>query len=693
MLFRQGGVFAALIATALGFVCPSGQWHRSCLGASVTKEVESDSQGWHESWASNEYGWYILQCYTGQEKRIASQIVQMLEERPSLKECVAEIVVPYENVAGALGKKVTHKARIVYPGYVFCRIKLQHDIWLMLMEMPKVVNFIGTDVRGKVRPVALRSDEAERMLSIVARQNEMSSEIVGTYLIGDRVAVVDGTHAGERGVVRSVRNDQLIVRLLGVGSNVFDVPLEPKLVRKLEVEEIVREERQQQQQQQELEPRDVLSHDAQIQARRERVKARRESNAPKPAREEKQRKRSRWDVKAAVAARSDSPFDDDDDDDVRGHDTDASYLRSFLSDVDDEARPSTRRGLQKKNEDSDFLRRLLESDDEDKVLEDLAKQDTQRQQRGVLLTDDDLFNDEILSLQPKTSGSTTSPEDDAFLRELLESDMFSEDEQRSKATNPGDDDSFLLREFLRDDFDQREVVGRAAPEAKSQRAFVDDLASAEKALEDFARGGALKDDSFLHELGGFDDDLFSDDQDDRYLEDAKPSPARRRGDRGEMVFADDRRDFADALPTDGSDVDPSPGPRRDRDANDPAQPDDDFLLRHLIDNDDPFSASDDDDDDDDDFEKLLQVLDADQGDQDLLAFLDKHDKKKQQDRPPPSTPEPAATPPSVAAAMDYASLTVPDLKAELRARGLKVSGRKAELVARLEDSDAAPRSR
>ena len=42
-----------------------------------------------------------------------------------------------------------------------------------------------------------------------------------------------------------------------------------------------------------------------------------------------------------------------------------------------------------------------------------------------------------------------------------------------------------------------------------------------------------------------------------------------------------------------------------------------------------------------------------------------------------------------AAAKDYSKLKVVDLKAELKKRGLKVGGRKADLVARLKEDDAA----
>ena len=48
---------------------------------------------------------------------------------------------------------------------------------------------------------------------------------------------------------------------------------------------------------------------------------------------------------------------------------------------------------------------------------------------------------------------------------------------------------------------------------------------------------------------------------------------------------------------------------------------------------------------------------------------------------------PAAAPP---AGNDYAKQTVPELKALLKARGLKVGGKKADLVDRLAEADAVP---
>ena len=61
--------------------------------------------------------------------------------------------------------------------------------------------------------------------------------IVDNYALGDIVAIVKGDLTGERGLIRSVKNDQLIIRLTG-GTSAFDVPLDPDQVRLLTPEEI-----------------------------------------------------------------------------------------------------------------------------------------------------------------------------------------------------------------------------------------------------------------------------------------------------------------------------------------------------------------------------------------------------------------------------------------------------------------------
>lgn len=69
---------------------------------------------------SDEMRWYILQCFTGQEAWTALNLEQMLQrpEHAAAQARIEKALVPIELVPATRGKKVYHKERIVYPGYV-----------------------------------------------------------------------------------------------------------------------------------------------------------------------------------------------------------------------------------------------------------------------------------------------------------------------------------------------------------------------------------------------------------------------------------------------------------------------------------------------------------------------------------------------------------------------------------------------
>jgi len=199
--------------------------------------------------ASDTWRWYILQCYVGNEIWCAATIAEVLgmEKNAAAAERCGRFIAPTEKVASTRGRKVYRKDRIVYPGYVFCELKLDQPVWDVLTRIPKVANFVGMDhgmrngigdvivgYKGAVTPVPLSKNEARTMLAVhVDGQVERDDDIVAKYALGDAVAVIDGKHAGERGLLRKVKNNQLIVRLTGVGAASFDVPLEMAEVRHL----------------------------------------------------------------------------------------------------------------------------------------------------------------------------------------------------------------------------------------------------------------------------------------------------------------------------------------------------------------------------------------------------------------------------------------------------------------------------
>lgn len=561
-------VMACWLGVAVGLVASSaaraiGKKHCLTRAASAYEPepvlVEASDDGWRSDWACTELRWYILQCYTGQEAWCASQIEEALSTRPVLRAKLADVVVPYENVASTRGRKVMHKARIVFPGYIFCRMHMEHELWSLLTQVPKVVNFIGEDpgvrnglgepkpgLRGKVRPVALESDEAERMLSMVRRsQEEASNDIVGVFELGDRVAITNGKHAGEQGLVRNVRNNRLIVRLVGVGTAAFDIEIEPVSVRKLSQEEITQQEASEKPRKYssvEDAPYGAASQDAQLRARRERKasRRRREDNIVKESAPTTSRA-SRWEAMAAASNREVN--------------NDLSFLDDLFRDLDGE--------LNKDEDGDDFLGALL---GDKRTLADGAKVDSKS-----LLSGHHALDDELLMPITDDDGdgdSRHTPSDEDLLAQLL-----CEGDEETDHEGKGND--FLLGQLLGED-------EHSTPPSK--------------------RDSTLDEDDAL--LRGF-----------------------LSGDEGDLLAGLDS---------------------------------DDELLR------------------------LLGMYDDDEHKGNDTSLLDEvpsiqEDFSSSKLEPTPRT--------QATTMFDYASLTVHELKAQLKARGLKVSGRKAELIARLQSAD------
>ena len=370
---------------------------------------------------SDKSDWYILQCYVGNELWCGETLKEILSypENAEAKSRVDEILVPTEKVASTRGKKVYHKDRIIYPGYVFVKWRPDQNSWAVLTKVPKVANFVGDDkgmrngigdvvvgYKGAVTPTPLTEREVQGMLKIHQEGQDVGLDsIVDNYALGDIVAVVKGDLTGERGLIRSVKNDQLIIRLTG-GTSAFDVPLDPDQVRLLTPEEISQMEQAEELAQAradaaareaaEREARrsgeaDYGRGDAGLASRRQRRADRKQNDvydvddgAGRAAR------RSRWDTMAEASAREGSlgfgsavdrdldedeytTAEDDPDDALLGQPSEAddAFFDSLFASMGDEPKKPVSRKAEAASDD-DLLRSLLsddggdfEEDDED----------------------------------------------------------------------------------------------------------------------------------------------------------------------------------------------------------------------------------------------------------------------------------------------------------------------------------------
>jgi len=413
---------------------------------------------------SDKSEWYILQCYVGNEIWCGETVKEILSypENAHSRSRVEEILVPTEKVASTRGKTVFHKDRVVYPGYMFLKWKPDQDSWNVLTRIPKVANFVGDDpgmrngigdvvagYKGAVVPVPLTDREVTGMLKITLEGQDVGTEnIVDTYALGDVVAVIKGALAGERGLVKRVKNDQLIVTLTGASN--FDEFFEPDQVRLLTPEEVAqmaqaeemaaaradnaaREAAERDARRKDRDaPPDYSTADAGLDSRRQRRSERKEA-APYDVDDGAGRAalRSRWDTQALASDREaslgsgaavDADLDrdeyttakDDPDDALLGAPSaeDDAFFDSLFADMDEKdekEKPGSRKA--EAASDDDLLRSLLSDDGTDALFKD----DDDDSFAAFLGDDkDDLFGDddddaELLSILGIGGGGDAAP--------------------------------------------------------------------------------------------------------------------------------------------------------------------------------------------------------------------------------------------------------------------------------------------
>lgn len=144
--------------------------------------------------------WYIVQVYTGHEKKIQSNLERRLssdvDTDKELQDEILQISVPMSTTVRNEDGKRKVRSGPTYPGYVL--INTMHEIgphaenaigqksWAFVQDTPGVMNFLGN-----ASPIPLTTEDVERMLeSSSVEEDEPVPEMI--YNVGDKVRVIEG---------------------------------------------------------------------------------------------------------------------------------------------------------------------------------------------------------------------------------------------------------------------------------------------------------------------------------------------------------------------------------------------------------------------------------------------------------------------------------------------------------------------
>ena len=147
--------------------------------------------------------WYILQVYSGNEKKIENELLVQIEKK-GLRQNIEKILIPSEKVVEMKRGKKVDMDRKFFPGYMLIRMIMDDEIWHIVRNLPKVYGFLGGK---KGEPIPVSQSEIDSILNQMKEGVEKPKPSV-SFEIGEQVRVSDGPFSSFNGMVEEVDEEK-----------------------------------------------------------------------------------------------------------------------------------------------------------------------------------------------------------------------------------------------------------------------------------------------------------------------------------------------------------------------------------------------------------------------------------------------------------------------------------------------------
>jgi len=146
--------------------------------------------------------WYIVQAYSGFEKKVVESIKDELKKH-KLEANLGEILVPTHQVTEVKKGKRTKKEKKYFPGYVLVKVDLNKEIYHLIKNLQKVSGFLGSSNK----PTPISDTEIQRILGQVS-ESAVNQKSGITFEIGEKVKVCDGPFASFNGLIEEIDEEK-----------------------------------------------------------------------------------------------------------------------------------------------------------------------------------------------------------------------------------------------------------------------------------------------------------------------------------------------------------------------------------------------------------------------------------------------------------------------------------------------------
>src|SRR3989344_2415969 len=149
--------------------------------------------------------WYVLHSQTGHENRVKNNLEQRIQSL-GVENKIFEIIVPTREVVVIKKGKKTKQKEKVFPGYIFVRMDLDDESWLVVRTTEGVTGFIGAGTK----PTPISDKEVQAILRFVQQEQP---KFKAKFSIGEAVKITEGPFTDFLGSVETIDEEKGKVRV------------------------------------------------------------------------------------------------------------------------------------------------------------------------------------------------------------------------------------------------------------------------------------------------------------------------------------------------------------------------------------------------------------------------------------------------------------------------------------------------
>jgi len=202
----------------------------------------------------DEPAWYVMNCVAGSEKDLLAQAKYVT--RNISTDLLEKVVAPTTRALRSHGKtqKVV-EVRVMYPGYVFVKMRCCAETYEVLQDLPLCRSWMAGTVNKKgykklpPAPICLSDEEVSKFQGLEEATEKMfekfgydytgrgdkGDDLIAQYEgfdVDNMVKILSGNFKGEDGVVKRLKDGQVMVRFFTYG-NVVDQWFNPNEIRSM----------------------------------------------------------------------------------------------------------------------------------------------------------------------------------------------------------------------------------------------------------------------------------------------------------------------------------------------------------------------------------------------------------------------------------------------------------------------------